>query len=222
MAYTADGLVKYCKDRLKDTTYYMYGAIMRSLTTAYIDDRAAAYPSHYTPERVKYLKSKVGTGYGCDCVALIKSYYWGGVGSPKYRGSTDVSANGMKQRATVWGYMNNLPERPGVLVWMDGHIGVYIGNGDVIECTSNKAFGDGVCKTKLTQRNWQAWLECPYITYEKAVMSQGVYTVQDGDTLWGIAEKYMGSGLRYDEIMALNGLKSTIIHPGQKLNIPER
>ena len=47
-----------------------------------------------------------------------------------------------------------------------------------------------------------------------------VHTVARGDTLWGISQKYLGSGERYTEIMKLNGLKSTLIVSGQKLNIP--
>ena len=47
-----------------------------------------------------------------------------------------------------------------------------------------------------------------------------VHTVVKGDTLWGIAAKYLGSGGRYGEIVSLNGLKSNVIITGQKLNIP--
>lgn len=49
-----------------------------------------------------------------------------------------------------------------------------------------------------------------------------VHTVAYGDTLWGIASKYLGSGSRYPEIMTLNGLKSTLIRVGQKLTIPNK
>lgn len=45
--------------------------------------------------------------------------------------------------------------------------------------------------------------------------------VKKGDTLWGIAEKYLGSGSRYREIMSLNSLTSVTIHPGLVLNIPD-
>lgn len=47
-----------------------------------------------------------------------------------------------------------------------------------------------------------------------------VHTVVKGDTLWGIAEKYLGSGVRYKEIKTLNGLDSDTIYSGQKLKIP--
>ena len=49
---------------------------------------------------------------------------------------------------------------------------------------------------------------------------QSVYTVVAGDSLWGIAQKRLGNGNRYKEIMTLNGLSSTVIRPGQKLKLP--
>lgn len=48
----------------------------------------------------------------------------------------------------------------------------------------------------------------------------GTYTVAQGDTLWALAERYLGSGSRYREIMALNGLTSDTIVVGQTLKIP--
>ena len=47
------------------------------------------------------------------------------------------------------------------------------------------------------------------------------YTVRRGDSLWAIAAKQLGSGRRYTEIKALNGLKSDTIHPGQVLKLPD-
>lgn len=47
-----------------------------------------------------------------------------------------------------------------------------------------------------------------------------VYTVVAGDTLWGIAQKKLGSGTRWQEISKLNGLTSSTIVVGQKLKIP--
>ena len=47
-----------------------------------------------------------------------------------------------------------------------------------------------------------------------------LYTVKNGDTLWGISKKYLGKGNRYKEIMSANGRKSTVIRAGMKLKIP--
>lgn len=54
----------------------------------------------------------------------------------------------------------------------------------------------------------------------KSTSSYREYTVVKGDSLWGIAQKLLGSGTRYPEIVKLNGLTSNIIYSGQKLKIP--
>lgn len=56
----------------------------------------------------------------------------------------------------------------------------------------------------------------------KSAPSYEIYTVAKGDTLWAIAQKKLGSGLRYKEIKALNGLNSDTIYAGQKLKIPAK
>ena len=48
------------------------------------------------------------------------------------------------------------------------------------------------------------------------------HTVKHGDTLWQIAQTYLGKGSRYAEIVALNGLKSNVLMSGQVLRIPEK
>lgn len=46
------------------------------------------------------------------------------------------------------------------------------------------------------------------------------YTVKRGDTLWGIAQKYLGNGSKWTEIKKANNLSSDLIKPGQILKIP--
>ena len=50
--------------------------------------------------------------------------------------------------------------------------------------------------------------------------SERTYTVKAGDTLWDIAQSQLGNGSRYKEIIALNGLTSDVIQPGQVLKLP--
>ncbi|CAF0786738.1 unnamed protein product [Adineta steineri] len=47
------------------------------------------------------------------------------------------------------------------------------------------------------------------------------YTVQQGDTLWKIADQELGDGNRFEEIKRASGLSSNDICPGQQLIIPE-
>lgn len=48
------------------------------------------------------------------------------------------------------------------------------------------------------------------------------HVIKSGDSLWGIAEKYLGSGLKYTDIMKWNNLsEDSVIHPGQKLIIED-
>ena len=48
-----------------------------------------------------------------------------------------------------------------------------------------------------------------------------VYTVKKGDTLWVLAQRYLGNGSKYKEIKSLNALNSDTIYPGQSLKIPK-
>ena len=48
-----------------------------------------------------------------------------------------------------------------------------------------------------------------------------IYTVKKGDTLWAIAQRYLGSGSKYKEIKSLNALSSDTIYPNQTLKIPK-
>lgn len=168
-------LVEYAKKCLElgDNSVYVYGSYGNILTESFINSKHSQYPNINTNERtIRYKRLADGQHIGFDCVGLIKSFYWGGYGKPKYNAASDVSANGMYNAAKVRGNIDTMDKtRTGLLVQMDGHIGIYIGNDEVIECTISTAFAKqshglgGVCKTKLSDRKWIHWLECPFIEY---------------------------------------------------------
>ena len=54
----------------------------------------------------------------------------------------------------------------------------------------------------------------------KKQKDSALYRVQPGDCLFSIAQKLLGSGDRYPEIKALNGMTTDILLPGQRLRIP--
>ena len=55
---------------------------------------------------------------------------------------------------------------------------------------------------------------------EKEINSATVYIVKKNDTLWDIASKYYGYGIKWRIIYDYNNLSSTILRVGQKLIIP--
>lgn len=101
-----------------------------------------------------------------DCVGLIKGYGWLDASSGAIRygtnGMPDYGANQMYQSAAVKGEMSSMPEIKGLAVWKPGHIGVYIGNGYVVEAMGTKY---GVVKTEVTGRGWKGWCKVPSIDY---------------------------------------------------------
>lgn len=101
-----------------------------------------------------------------DCIGLIKGYCWfnADTGDVVYatNGTPDVDANSIYYDATERGEISTIPEIQGLAVWHEGHIGIYIGNGEVIEAMGTQY---GVVKTQLTDGNWTHWFKIPYITY---------------------------------------------------------
>lgn len=182
MSYNNKGLVNHCLNALKLNTKYMWGGIMKPITNDYINMLRSIYSNQsgtgYSSPRYTelYNLAKVGGWYGCDCVGLIKSYYWsrsaanGGTGSPyvyKDGWPPDVNAVTMFNNAKEKGKIDTIPEIPGLIVFCKSHphVGVYIGNGQVVECTLS-ARGDGVVCNNLKDWCWEYWFKCPYINYQ--------------------------------------------------------
>ena len=87
-------------------------------------------------------------------------------------------------------------------------------------------------KGKINGINGNVDLNISYKNYPEIMKSKGlngfkknekkreiIYTVKKGDTLWKLAEEYLGEGTKYKEIKEYNGLKSNTIYVGQKLKI---
>lgn len=91
---------------------------------------------------------------------------------------------------------------------------------------SVRSAGDGVYQVKLSDGQ-TGYVDARYLTFEKPSVNPQppsqeyfIYEVKSGDSLWKIAEQYLGSGTAYRTIMEINGLTSDRIYPGMQLKIP--
>lgn len=128
--------------------------------------------------------------FGDDCVCLLKSIFWGwdakyptsgGAGGAKYasNGVPDCTEDYMIQVCDDLStdFTNIIPAE---LVWTDGHIGCYIGNGLVIECTpqwDNCVQITGLANVGKTfnnkTRTWKKHGKSPWIDYSEYLQPQG-------------------------------------------------
>lgn len=165
MAKTNWGLVDWAKKWVGMP--YWYGCVCYKCTGELLNRKAKQYPKHYTQNRMSRYKADISEGkWAADCIGLAKGYMWWDSEkmAAKYavNGCPDMSANGMLEIAKVKGNIKTLPELPGTMLWMNGHAGVYIGDGWAIE---ERGFNYGCVKTKVTDRPWKKWYRLPGLTY---------------------------------------------------------
>lgn len=113
--------------------------------------------------------------FAFDCVCLPKGILWGWNGdtNKNYGGAVymangvpDVNADVMMTKAHVDYLSTDFSKiKVGAFVGMKGHMGIYVGNGEVIEATT-KWTGD-VLKSKLSDRKWVNWGMSKYIDYSE-------------------------------------------------------
>lgn len=148
MAKTAAGLVAFVKTKLG--TNYIYGMKGAVMTQAKFNQLRSMYPTTIPASDVK----KVGT-VCVDCSGTI-SWYTGII-----RGSSNF-----KSTATKVLPISQIDQAvPGCAVWRKGHIGVYIGNGEIIEARGSAY---GVVLTKVSSRNFTHILWLKDIDYSDA------------------------------------------------------
>lgn len=156
------GLVQYCKMQVGSP--YWYGTFGQLSTEELLKVKRKQYPRYYI---AKDFEKQFGRKVH-DCIGLIKGYMWCENPTdvnPKYQsnGFKDISADMLWNLAKCkGGSMSSMPDIPGITVHMKGHVGVYIGNGEVIEARGH-AFG--VVVTKLKDRKWNKWAFINEIEY---------------------------------------------------------
>lgn len=132
-------------------------------------------------ERTKMIYAADDETFGFDCVCLIKGVLWGWNGDKnRTYGGANYASNGVPDASTeamiakcsdVSTKFDVAAMTPGELVWQKGHVGVYIGDGKVIECTP--AFKNCVQVTRFTsgdasiptRTTWKKHGKLPWVDY---------------------------------------------------------
>ena len=153
---------EYAADRGWGYVYGTYGTVLsESLLTAKMEQ----YPDEVSTKEQFIRENWLGKRTA-DCVGLIKGYAWFNTVSQDTEiganGMQDLGANDMYNAASEKGEISTIPETPGLAVWKDGHIGIYIGDGNVVEAYGTER---GVIRTALADGGWTHWLKVPNINY---------------------------------------------------------
>jgi len=160
------GLVNHVKMALEESWGYVYGTFGQILTPPLLDYKLTQYSDQIT-KYIEYIRENYLGKRTVDCIGLIKSYLWWNDGRVLYDSETDTSANKtFLELAKEKGSIDTIPDLPGVCVWKNNHVGVYIGNGTVIEA---KGTLYGVVQSDLKNGSWAHWFKYPYIDYEPYV-----------------------------------------------------
>lgn len=158
-------LVKWSEFAADKGWGYVYGTYGTVLDTSLFESKIQQYPDEVGGHQ-DFIKENWLGKRTADCVGLIKGYSWYDVQGQTTilvsNGMPDIGADTMYENATEKGTIDTIPETLGLAVWKEGHIGVYIGEGKVVE-----AFGTttGVIRSELSNGGWTHWLKIPYITY---------------------------------------------------------
>ncbi len=128
------GLIEHCEKALNEKWRYLWGCYGQIATKTVIDNNIKQYPANASKR--EYAEGAIGKTRLCDCYGLVKSYLWwtDNKGNPKYNGSQDFNTAAAYSRAKEKGLLADMPEIPGIILYMEGHVGVYIGCGRFIEC----------------------------------------------------------------------------------------
>ena len=161
----ATDLVTYAVHAWESGWGYVWGTYGNVLTESLLAYKVSQYPDG-VGNHENFIRAHWLGGRTTDCVGLIKGYSWLSAETMTIdygtHGMPDIGANQMYYTARESGPISTMPDIPGLAVWHEGHIGVYIGGGQVIEAMGTK---NGVVKTELAKRNWTHWLKIPYINY---------------------------------------------------------
>lgn len=161
------GLVAYAISHVRLGTKYVMGTNCRVLTKNKLEILIKVNPAGwFTSDKVKKVRKWIGL-VTSDCHGLVEGYcndYDFDYVVEQGEGIYDSYANGAFNQARLKGPIKTMDKSIiGQCVRFPGHVGVYIGDGKVVEA---RGFKYGVCVTRLGARPWTHWYQHPVVSRE--------------------------------------------------------
>ena len=167
----------------------------------------------YNKKRAAMINGASSDTFGFDCVCLIKGILWGWNGdkSKTYGGATycsndvpDVGADQIMKYCTEVS-TNFLNIAVGEIVHMSGHVGIYVGDGLVVECTPKwdndvqiTALGNIGSKVGYNTRSWTNHGKLKWIDYSNPQPTPGYITGERVKSWQIVMNKVYKCGLAVD------------------------
>lgn len=178
--------INKAKQIASEKTLYVSGGFGQRLSASEKQRFIANYKNNQNANRKAKINTSLENVRAWDCIGLVKGILWG-YPNTKYKSNNvpDIGENALITMCKPSKDFSQLVE--GAVVWMNGHIGIYIGNNLVIESTPS--WKDGVQITGLgnngyvpnyPNRAWQMWGKLPYITYEETEMVKQIEVISNG------------------------------------------
>lgn len=199
MIKTAKELAAACEAVAKNhKTLYIMGCIGAPMNESNKKRYTTNYAYNTKAERKAKIQAASADTFGFDCVCLIKSLLWGWSGdASKVYGGAKYASNGVPDIGTEQmigvcsGVTTNFTNiAVGELLWMKGHVGIYIGNGLAVECTPSwkdcvqiTAVHNIGKKSGYNGRSWTKHGKLPYVTYEASSEPVKAEKTEDACTL---------------------------------------
>lgn len=217
MIKTGDELASACLNVAKNyKTLYVMGCFGAPMNAANKERYCQNHTYNQDTVRQVMIKSATADTFGFDCVCLIKGLLWGWTGDKNQTyGGAVYASNGVPDLSTeqiiakcrdVSTDFSKLAV--GELLWMSGHVGIYIGNGQAVECTP--AWKNGVQVTDVlniksgTGRKWTKHGKLPYVTYGEAeAPAVSTATVQSVSGLPVLKQGSKGNSVRALQILLI-------------------
>ena len=164
-------LVKYAMDAEKKGWGYVWGTYGEVLDDGLLTSKCNQYPEE-VGQKKEFIQTHWVGGRTTDCIGLIKGYCWLDPLTKQHgfaiNGMADMGADQTFQSVSPENKgeitaETPIPEIPGLAVWHEGHIGVYIGDGKVVHAYTTQS--GVVCTTFAEYGEWTHWLKVPGVTY---------------------------------------------------------